>query len=256
MFSTWAGTKITPFPVNARALALDTASRLFPSEPITRVEQADIPGFEGALLRLRGGKGWAIAYNGEGRSAGRVNFTVAHELGHYAMHRALLPDGVRCLEGDIAGTAARLSAIEREANAFATGLLMPIEDLRERIRPDAEPGREQLVACVDRYGVSMTALALRWIVLTDRAAMVVLGRDGFVLWARSSRAALRRGWFLSTAGAPVSLPAGSPATVSGPAKAEASWASSAWFGVPARELAFRSERHDLTLSLILFAGRE
>ena len=256
MLCAWTGTGTSPFPVDARALALGPASRLFPTEPIARVEEADIPGVEGALLRLRGGKGWAIAYNGEGRSAGRVNFTIAHELGHYAMHRALLPDGVRCLEGDIAGDAARLTAIEREANAFATGLLIPIADLRRRISPDAEPGREQLLACVDRYGVSLTTLALRWLSLTDRAAMVVLVREGFVVWARSSKAALRRGWFVSTAGAPVPCPAGSTIAMNAARGAGEPWAISAWFGVPARHMAFRSERHDFTLSLMLLADRE
>ena len=244
------------FPVDARALALGPASRLFPTEPIARVEQADIPGVEGALLRLRGGKGWAIAYNGEGRSTGRVNFTIAHELGHYAMHRALLPDGVRCPEGDVAGYAARLSAMEREANAFATGLLMPIADLRRRIPPDAEPGREQLLACVDRYGVSLTALALRWLSITDRAAMVVLVREGFVVWARSSKAALRRGWFVSTAGVPVPCSAGSSTTVNATTVAGEPWASSSWFGLPARHMAFSSGRHDFTLSLVILADRE
>ena len=253
MFRAWKDAGAGPFPVDVRALALGPASRLFPTEPIARVEQADIPGVEGALLRLRGGKGWAIAYNGEGRSAGRVNFTIAHELGHYAMHRTLLPDGVRCLEGDITGHAVRLATIEREANAFATGLLMPSEDLRRLIPPDAEPGRGQLLACVDRYGVSLTARALRWISLTDRAALVVVVREGFVEWARSSKAAMRRGWFVSTAGEAVPCPAGSAIAVNGTSGDADTWTPSVWFGEPARRMAFHSERLGFTLSLVLFA---
>jgi len=55
----------------------------------------------GAVPRPGRQEGWGIFYNSAIQSRGRVNFTLAHELGHYLLHRLAYPDGIRCGEQDV-----------------------------------------------------------------------------------------------------------------------------------------------------------
>src|SRR3546814_9114430 len=41
-------------------------------------------------------RGWGIIYNDAITSKGRINFTLAHEFGHYLLHREAYPDGLEC----------------------------------------------------------------------------------------------------------------------------------------------------------------
>lgn len=74
----------------------------------------------------------------------RQRFSVAHELGHLLLH----PDPV---PGD--------SGHEREANAFAAELLMPADEIRDRL--PAPVDITALKETADGYGVSVAALAYR-----------------------------------------------------------------------------------------------
>jgi len=76
------------FPIDVKQLALDYSRQLFPDEPITDIRSLAAQGFEGMLVRHPSGKKWLIAYNDGVRSKGRIRFTLAHELGHYLLHRA------------------------------------------------------------------------------------------------------------------------------------------------------------------------
>src|ERR1051325_5219330 len=81
------------FPINIRELAHEYSRKRFPDDPITLVVGDNLPGFDGALIRApRGKEGWGIFYNDNIASVGRINFTLAHELGHYLIHRAAYPD--------------------------------------------------------------------------------------------------------------------------------------------------------------------
>jgi hypothetical protein len=87
--------------------------------------------------------------------------------------------------------------LEVEADVFASYLLMPLDDYRAQIA-DEPISIELLQHCADRYGVSLMAAALKWIEIAPRRAVVVAARDGFVLWARSNKTALRSGAYLRT----------------------------------------------------------
>jgi IrrE N-terminal-like domain len=80
------------------------------------------------------GEIWVNAH--EGREwPGRRRFTIAHELGHWRLHRHH-QQGVYCRPAAIdAGSAAERPALppaEEEANLFAAALLMPAAMLREQ----------------------------------------------------------------------------------------------------------------------------
>lgn len=245
------------FPVNVRGLALDYSQQVFPAEPIRHVEGASLEGCDGALVRIRGSQpGWGVVYNDTIPSSGRINFTLAHEFGHYLVHRQAFPDGLRCSQDDIAAGAPGIRDIEREADQFASDLLMPFDDFRMQIAAKEAPDLDALSACAHRYGVSLMAATLRWLNYTERRALLAVSRDGFLLWARSSDAARKTGAFFRTAnGPPIEIP-GQSLVATGAAhdeqRAGIDHAPGVWLPEPCREFSVTSERYDFGLSLLLF----
>jgi hypothetical protein len=79
---------------------------------------------------------------------------------------------------------------------------MPANDFREQIKGQIVT-IDLLGHCAARYGSSFTATALKWLEITDEAAMVVVVRDAFVCWSYPNRLASRRGAYLRP-GTPVS----------------------------------------------------
>lgn len=184
------------FPVDVRALALEYSQKRFPSDPITQIDAEPIPGFEGLLARHPSGKRWKICYNDQLQPPGRVRFTLAHEFGHYMLHRER-QDRFECSEKDMHDWDSPDRRQEAEADTFASYLLMPLDDFRQQI--GTEPiSIELLRHCSDRYGVSLMAAALKCIEIAPKRAVVVAVRDGFALWARSNKAALKSGVYLAT----------------------------------------------------------
>src|SRR5262245_58435756 len=53
-----------------------------------------------------------------------------------------------------------------------------------------------------RYGVSLIACVLRWLEYTSRRSMLEVARDGFALYASSSKPAYKSGLFIRTRKAP------------------------------------------------------
>lgn len=244
------------FPVDVRGLAMDYSQQVFPHEPIRRVEGISLDGCDGALLRIPGARGdWGILYNGDVASPGRINFTLAHELGHYLVHRHAFPDGLQCSQNDIAAGDPGIRDIEREADQFAADLLMPFDDFRRQVPPRAVPDMQALSDCASRYGVSLLAVTLRWLACTERRAVLVVSREGFILWSRPSAAALRTGAYIRTANRPpVEVPPSSLVLARVPdaeRRAGLLHARGVWLGEPCTELAVASDRYDFGLSLLL-----
>ena len=195
------------FPVPVEEIICDYSRLKFPSSPVVAVEARPLGNFEGALYPVHDGKAWAVIYN-NAVSDGRRRFTLAHEFGHYLMHRALLPDGIEC--GEEVVTFRDGVDLEQEADSFAAYLLMPLDDFRVRLATDAVPQIDDFSALAVRYGVSLISCIVRWLEYTSRRSMIVVSRDGFVLWAKSSGPAFKSGRFIRTRGVPpVEVPSAS-----------------------------------------------
>jgi len=69
----------------------------FKDAPIVAIDGGALGKFEAALYPVKAGKGWAMLYNTE-VSDGRRRFTIAHEFGHYLMHRSFFPKDLECSE--------------------------------------------------------------------------------------------------------------------------------------------------------------
>jgi hypothetical protein len=231
-------------------LALETSRTIYASDPIVRVDEADLDGFAGALVPSDSGTRWGIMYR-RGQSPGRTRFTVAHEFGHYLLHRKKYPTGIHSDEAGVDGRTKL--AVEREVNDFASTLLMPLDDFRKQISAKDAPNFEALSHSADRYGVSLVAAVLRWLRYTERRALIVVSIDGFVKWSWSSKLALQTGCFIRTSRGPVALPTGSAVgrnefTVE--TKAGIDHPTGIWFNEPVRELSFHTEKYDLNYTLL------
>lgn len=198
-----AATGMARFPVDVEQLALGIGQQLKWVDAIAVVQAADIQRFEGGLFYL-GEVGWALLYNEKLRSPGRVRFTQAHELGHYLLHR-LAQEEFQCSQADMVHWGPEQKSIEAEADEFASNLLMPMKQFRVAITADVM-NFEVLSAASTLFGVSLTAVALRWIRSTTESALLVLSRDGFMDWAVSSDKARSNGAFFKTKGRVIRLP--------------------------------------------------
>lgn len=194
------------FPVDVPRLAEGCHDLFQWDDPITKVVGADLPGFDGCLSFRGEGKGWALVYNEAVGSAGRVRFTQAHELGHYVLHRKTR-SSFECTADDMENWQAEDRVIETEADRFAANLLMPLDDFRKQI--SASVDFDQIGLCAQRYGVSLTAAALRWVNASGAKLVLVSSVDGFIRWSFSSDSARESGAFLRARKSVIEVPPGS-----------------------------------------------
>lgn len=245
------------FPVNVKDIAREFSKHKFPNDPVTMIRGEILSGFEGALVPAPPGKkGWGILYNNGITSKGRINFTLAHEFGHYLLHRISYPKGFQCSGEDMARWESEYGQLEHQANVFAATLLMPLDDFRAQIDPKVPPDLDALGACADRYEVSFVAAILRWLQYTQRRSVLVVSKDNFILWARSSQPALKSGLYYKTRNRP-------PIEISELAMAmqrnlvlghtgAAEHGSGVWLNEPCMELVLFAEQYDFTISLLHF----
>ncbi|MER8803236.1 ImmA/IrrE family metallo-endopeptidase [Mesorhizobium sp. M0998] len=243
------------FPIDIPMIAREYSKQRFPEDPIVSVQGDRLPTFDGALYKAKDGrKGWGIIYNNDIASKGRINFTLAHEFGHYLLHRLAYPQGFQCGQQQIVRWDSEYGQVEHQANVFAANFLMPLDDFRRQIPEGAKVDIELLRACAERYNVSLIAAVLRWLGYTRKRAILVVSRDGYILWARSSDAAWRSGAYFKTSAGPIEIPAAALPSrpellVDGRGSIE--HPHSVWLREPVREMTVFAEYYDFSLSLLL-----
>lgn len=243
------------FPVDVAALAKDAANQFGWKDPITEVNAADIKHFEGALFANDDKSKWCLLYNSQIRSPGRIRFTQAHELGHYLLHRQQR-EVFNCTLDDVVNRDSDLVSIEAQADSFAATLLMPLNDFRPQMAGAAN--FESLGTCADRYGVSLTAAVLHWLKDTDKQAVLIVHRDGFMKWAFSSKSAVKNGAFFQSRRQTLSIPDLSLAadeSVSserlGVEKTASTWFPHAPANLSLREMKITSADYDTVMTLLV-----
>ncbi len=244
-------------PVPVEDLALQYSAETAADTPIHEVSEKNIPGCMGALVygdsRPRQ---WGILYHYD-QTPGRRAYTVAHEFGHWVLHRDLIDKdeafegGVYCSENSILRRNG--SGIEHEADEFAANLLMPLNDFRKQIPAKSAPNFASLGKVAERYGVSLTAAILRWLEYTETRALLVVSNEGFAHWAKTSTPAFKSGRFIRTRNTVFELPQAATA-VSGEFRDETAQGieqpPGVWFPEPVIEMCIRSDRYDLEMTLL------
>jgi hypothetical protein len=247
------------FPIRVAPIAEEYSRNVFPDAPITMVKGLDLSDkFEGMLMPNPNQIGeWGIIYNSAITSKGRINFTLGHELGHYLLHRHLSPEGFRCSSRNMLDWKSEHGQVEAQANTFASYLLMPLDDFRQQVR-----GQEISLALMrflsERYEVSITAAILKWLGITDKRAMIVIGRDGFIDWAWGSNPLFKSGIFYRARQQTVALPEQSLA-----ARRDSSIDSQTgvvhpkgiWIGdEEVHEMTIFAPKSNMTITLLLYAN--
>ena len=178
------------------AIDLEIIRQMLPSTPYgASVREIKPPveiigdAFEGVLARDPDDHAvWGIAYNGKARGE-RQRFTIAHELGHFILHRSQ-KQSFNCDSQSVHTGIDGLRQIEREADEFASNLLMPGDLLREWIS-NQRIDLHVLSAIAKRFQVSFEALCIRFIKFTKQRAILVYWDNGFVKYEWRSSSAVR-----------------------------------------------------------------
>lgn len=134
--------------------------------------------FFGIFTHASNGQAY-IMVNNKITNDGRRHFTIAHELGHYFLNHEL--KNGQCFDADILEDDTAVDIIEREANYFASCLLMPESKIKPAFLSMLQHSRKAKIKTflhvqgnytwsiwcgfrddlMKRYGVSETALRYR-----------------------------------------------------------------------------------------------
>lgn len=116
------------------------------------------------VLAIQNGEG-TIGYN-PNEARVRKRFTIAHELGHYELHRGksdVFVDKQFIYRSKNSGDTAEKQQMEQEANFFASAILMPSDLVRREIENiDLDLASEEAIKkLADIFEVSTTAMSIR-----------------------------------------------------------------------------------------------
>lgn len=178
----------------AEYIALQFEEKITPLERIVEDENLDVfydnyesNTFDGMTIFDKGDFYIHINLdNGNRADKERGRFTLAHELGHYFIdaHRIGLKNGL--LESHPSHTnKAQFYTIEREADYFASCLLMPEESFRKDIG-NRKFGIDVIDFLRTEYKVSRTACALRFADIGNYPLLVVYSENNIIKWSYSS----------------------------------------------------------------------
>lgn len=115
---------------------------------------------------------------------GRKRFAVAHEIGHFVLHRA--HQHIRaCSEVEFLQWYDKCTE-EPEANVFASELIMP-ETLFARQCRGMKPGFGAVAELATIFGTSITSTAYRYVEVGNYPCALVATKDSIISWFTASR---------------------------------------------------------------------
>lgn len=145
------------------------------------VRECALDGAE-ARLTVSGDRG-IITVNPNNSSAARTRFSIAHELGHFELHRDRTVS-LTCDQRDLNDwrVKRRQENLEEDANEFASELLMPEIFIKAEIEA-AKPSIGFLEKLAERYQTSLFATTRRFMDLTPKACAAVFFKESSILYA-------------------------------------------------------------------------
>jgi hypothetical protein len=146
------------------------------------IVEVDSQSFEGALLRSSRDLSGRILVRRGIRESGRRRFTIAHEIGHYILHRdQQIPCSPRVVEGWKEGQ----PKPEREADTFASELLLPTNETVQYV-DKRWPSMEVVADVADHFGASLMAAARKYCDIASQACAVVWSSQRQTRWFHGS----------------------------------------------------------------------
>ena len=130
----------------------------------------------------------------EGPNTPRTKFTIAHELGHYFIpeHREALLSGLvqeHCSFTNFQS----LNPVEKEADYFASLLLLPADKIKNVIRKK-KPGFEAIKAIADIFGTSWSSSAARYVSITTTPCILIKWSHEGYCWKQISPSFYEKGF--------------------------------------------------------------
>lgn len=250
------------------AVDLEIVRQMLPSTPYgTGVREInapmvlDVDSCEGMLVRNpKDTAEWGIFYNGKA-SPERRRFTIAHELGHFILHRGQR-QSFNCDKESVYSGIDTIRVIEREADDFASNLLMPGDLLREWIS-NQRIDLHVLSAIAKRFQVSFEALCIRFIKFTPQRAILVYWDNGYVKYEWRSSTAVKTRARIRRNDDPAEPP---PGTLAADANIAQEWdgaeiPAAIWCPEEAQHMRLREFKHSYTtrdrvLTLLLLESAE
>jgi Zn-dependent peptidase ImmA (M78 family) len=171
-------------------LGISEVSELLELEAIAfdagmRVEYANLVGCDATLV---GFNRHAIATIKRSASNGRDRFSIAHELGHWEMHRGR---SFQCRGDDIDQNIRRSGGIDRDlekqADVYAAHLLMPTKLFVPAINTFRTLGFAQLNELSATFQTSLLATALRVVNVNQLPVIFACYRDNALAWCMPAR---------------------------------------------------------------------
>ncbi len=139
------------------------------------------PKYSGALHKENGE--YYILINSDSHNIGRMNFTKAHELGHFFLEHP--GEKFECSSSDIFTTDKKNKPYEAEANRFAASFLLP-QDKMKLFVGDDNYDFSTISGIAANYQTSIPAAVIRTIALLQGSFMAVWAEDGIIQWSVKS----------------------------------------------------------------------
>ena len=143
-------------------------------------------GISGFLMRV--GDKFGIGYSAAIENDGFINFTIAHELGHYFLDghpEALFASGSQYHYSESGFVSDNV--LEREADVFAAELLMPEAFFKNALR-ESGTGLTGILRLAELGCTSLVATAIRFAKMADEPVAVILSSGAQVDWCFISKA--------------------------------------------------------------------
>lgn len=197
------------FPVDVEAVARELSQQWCPASPITQIDGHK--GLAASKARCSSTRVASIGASNTTRTAGRRG-RASRSRTSSVTTRCTVSCGRHSSAASRTCPAKTEIDIERDADAFASTLLMPLDDLRRQV--DGQRFDFELVKhCADRYGVSLTAAARQCAEVSEQRVVVAVVHDGALSRSWSSERAYRSGAYLRSKSQVVEVPAASLALI-------------------------------------------
>ncbi len=144
----------------------------------------DVPSvtFEGALLRSSRKLAGRILIRKDIRELGRRRFTLAHEIGHFFLHGDV---AIPCMPRVIEGWRDGQPEPERQADAFASELLLPTQDVVACVGK-RWPSLQVVSDIAELFGTSLMAAARKYCDVAEQSCAVIWVSKGQIRWFHPS----------------------------------------------------------------------
>ncbi|WP_447985435.1 ImmA/IrrE family metallo-endopeptidase [Nitrospira sp. Nam74] len=141
--------------------------------------QAPLSGAHGCLVR-KGDHGIVVVDHSLSRP--RHRFTIAHELGHFLLHKPLSLTPCKTPDNDILDDN---HSFERQADIFAVKLLLPEKLFLSRVQ-DLSWGLDAIKTVAREFETSLTSTAFRYVELSERPSAVVISDANHIVSYKKS----------------------------------------------------------------------